>query len=103
MDDMIIEFELTGTVTMTLSQIVIDSTGREAATKTVIQADGQDHAAGFGDALMLQATWTNDRTLELIFTHADAIAGKWTYEVSVDGQSLFVSTTDQVVVFERVE
>jgi hypothetical protein len=65
MDDMVFEFELIdGTVTLT--QIVIDSTGRQSATKTVIQADGQDHAAEFGDALVLQATWTNDRTLELI-------------------------------------
>lgn len=87
---------------MKLTQIVIDSTGRQSATKAVIQADGQDHAAGFVDALALQATWTNDRTLELIFKHGEAVVSKWTYEVSVGGQSL-VSTTEQDVVFERVE
>jgi hypothetical protein len=102
MDDMVFEFELTdGTVTLT--QIVIDSAGRQSATKTVIQADGQDHAAEFGEALVLEATWTNDRTLELTFKHAETVASKWTYEVSVDGRSLVVSTTKQVVVFGRVE
>jgi len=102
MDEMVLEFELTdGTVTLT--QIIIDSAGRQSATKTVIQADGQDHAAEFGDALVLQATWTNDRTLELTFKHAEAVVSKWTYEVSVDGQSVVVSTTEQVVVFGRVE
>ena len=101
MDDMVFEFELTDS-TVTLTQIVIDSTGRHSATKTVIQADGQDHSAEFGEGLVLQATWTNDRTLELIFKRAETIVSKWTYEVSVDGQSLIVSTTDQVVIFERV-
>ena len=102
MDDMVFEFDLIdGTVTLT--QIVIESTGRQSATRTVIQADGRDHAAEFGDALVLQATWTNDRTLELIFKDAEAVVSKWTYEVSVGGQSLVVSTTEHVVVFERVE
>jgi hypothetical protein len=102
MDDMVFEFDLIdGTVTLT--QIVIESTGRQSATRTVIQADGRDHSAEFGDALVLQATWTNDRTLELIFKHAEAVVSKWTYEVSVGGQSLVVSTTEHVVVFERVE
>jgi hypothetical protein len=51
---------------------------------------------------VLQGRWTDVRTLELIFEHAETIVSKWTYEVSVDGQSLIVSTTDQVVIFERV-
>src|SRR5215216_6053174 len=85
--DMVFEFALTDR-TVTLTQIVIDSAGRQSATKTVIQADGQDHVAEFGDALVLQAKWSNDRTLELTFKHAEAVVNKWTYEVSVDGRSL---------------
>ena len=98
---MVVELELIdGTVTLT--QIVVDPAGRQSATKTAIQADGQDHPSQFGNELMLQARWTDVRTLELIFKHAETIVSKWTYEVSVDGQSLIVSTTDQVVIFERV-
>jgi len=101
MGDMMMEFELIdGTVTLT--QIVVDSAGRQSATKTAIQADGQDHPVQFGHELMLQATWTDARTLELIFKHADAIVSQWRYEVSVDGQSLVASTAEQVVSFERV-
>jgi hypothetical protein len=101
MGDMVVELELIdGTVTLT--QIVVDPAGRQSATKTAIQADGQDHPSQFGHELVLQARWTDVRTLELIFKHAETIVSKWTYEVSVDGQSLIVSTTDQVVIFERV-
>lgn len=101
MGDMVVEFELIdGTVTLT--QVVVDPAGRQSATKTAIQADGQDHPSQFGDELVLRAQWTDVRTLELIFRHAETIVSKWTYEVSVDGQSLIVSTADQVVIFERV-
>jgi hypothetical protein len=101
MGDMLMEFELIdGTVTLT--QIVVDSTGRQSATKTAIQADGQDHPVRFGHELMLQATWTDARTLELIFKDAAAIVSQWRYEVSADGQSLMASTGEQVVSFERV-
>ena len=101
MGDMVMEFELIdGTVTLT--QTVVDPAGRQTATKTAVQADGQDHPSEFGDELVLQARWTDVRTLEMIFKHAETIASKWTYEVSLDGQSLIVSTTEQVVIFKRV-
>jgi hypothetical protein len=98
---MMVEFELADS-TVTLTQIVVDPEGRQSATKTAVQADGQDHPVPLGHELVLQATWTNIRTLEMIFKHADAIVSKWKYEVSLDGQSLLVSTTEQVVIFERV-
>ena len=102
MDDMLVEFELTdGTVTLT--QIVIDATGRHSAMKTVIRADGQEHSAEFGDELVLQAAWTNERTLELTFKHAERTVSEWAYSASADGHSMVVSTTEQVVVFERIE
>src|SRR5687767_429771 len=99
--DMVVEFELTdGAVTLT--QIVVDPAGRRSAIKTSIQTDGQDHPVQFGHELVLQATWTGSRTMELIFKQAETIVGKWTYEVSVDGQSLIVLTAEQVLVFERI-
>jgi hypothetical protein len=101
MGDMVVDFEVIDD-TVTLTQIVVDPTGRQLATKTAVQTDGLDHPIQFGDELVLQATWIDVRTLEMIFKHADTIVSKWTYEVSVDGQSLIVSTTKQVVIFERV-
>ncbi len=101
MGDMVVDFELIDD-TVTLTQIVVAPPGRQSATKTAVQADGQDHPIQFGGELVLRATWTDVRTLEMIFKHAETIVSKWTYEVSADGRSLIVSTTDQVVTFERV-
>ena len=63
----------------------------------------QDHSAESGDVLVLQAAWTNERTLGLIFKHAERTVSEWAYSVSADGHSMVVSTTEQVVVFERIE
>jgi hypothetical protein len=98
---MVVEFELTDDI-VTLTQIAADPTGRESAMKMTIRADGQEHPAQFGNELMLEATWTEARTLETIVKHGERIVSKGTYELSADGQSLVVSTADQRVVFERV-
>jgi hypothetical protein len=98
--DMMVEFELIDD-TVTLTQVVVDAGGRQSAMKTAVQADGRDHPVEFGDHLVLQATWTDDRTLELIFKHAGTSVSKWMYRVSGDGQLLTVSTTDRVVILER--
>jgi hypothetical protein len=101
MDDMMMEFELIdGAVTLT--QIVVDPAGRQSATKVTVQADGREHPSQFGRELMLQVSWTDARTLEMIFKNVAAIVSTWTYMVSADGQSLSVSTTGQTVSFGRV-
>jgi hypothetical protein len=100
-DDIMMEFELIDGV-VRLTQIVVDSAGRQSATKVAIQADGQDHPAQFGHELVLHAKWSDVRTLEMMFKDAKTIVSTWTYEVSADGQSLIVSTADQAVSFERV-
>jgi hypothetical protein len=99
--DVVVEFELTDDI-VTLTQIAADPAGRELAIKMTIQADGQEHPLQFGNDLMLQARWTDVRTLETIVKHSEQIVSKGTYELSADGQSLVVSTADQRVVFERV-
>ena len=70
--------------------------------KMAIQTDGQDHPVQSADGLVVQATWTNARTLETLVKRGDALVSKGTYEVSPDGQSLVVSTTDERIVFARV-
>ena len=54
------------------------------------------------ERLDLRARWTDVRTIETIVKHGENIVSKGTYEVSADGQSLVVSTTEQRVVFKRV-
>jgi hypothetical protein len=99
--DVVVEFELTDDI-VTLTQIVVDPSGRESAMKMAIQADGQDHPVQFGNELVLQARWTDVGILETIVKHGERIVGKGTYEVSADGQSLVVSTSEHLVVFKRV-
>jgi len=65
--------------------------------------DGEDHPADSGEGLVLKATFTNDRTLELTFKNADTVVSEWTYEVSADDHSLMMSTAERRVVFGRVE
>ena len=97
----VMEFELTDDI-VTLTQIAVDPVGRESAMKMAIHVDGQDHPVQFGNELVLRARWTDVRTLETIVKHGEKIVGTGTYEVSADGQSLVVSTTEQRVVFKRV-
>lgn len=92
MGHMVMEFELmAGTVTLT--QILVDPAGRQSATKTAIQADGQDHPVQFGHELVVQATWIDVRTLEMIFKrgrdnrqHVDVRGfGRWSIAHRFDG------------------
>jgi hypothetical protein len=99
--DMVVEFELIDDTVM-LTQIAVNPAGRQSAIKTAIQIDGQDHPIQFGHQLVVQAKWSGPRTLEVMFKHRGTIVSTWTYEVSADGESLVVSTTDEVVIFERV-
>lgn len=99
--DVVIEFELTDDI-VTLTQIAADPAGRESAMKMTIQADGQEHPVPFGNELMLEARWTDARTLEIIGKHGERIVSTGTYELSADGLSLVASTADQHVVFQRV-
>jgi hypothetical protein len=99
--DSVVEFELTDDI-VTLTQIAVDPAGRELAMKMAIPVDGQDHPVQFGNELVLRAWWTDVWTLETIVKHGENIVSKGTYEVSADGQSLVVSTTEQRVVFKRV-
>ena len=99
--DVVVEFELAGDV-VTLTQVAVDLAGHQSATKMAITVDGHDHPIQFGHELVLQARWTGVRTLETIVKDGEKVVGKGTYEVSADGLSLVVSTTEQFVVFERV-
>ena len=99
-NNVVLELELTDD-TIILTQIAADPAGRDVATKMAIQIDGLDHPI-FGNNLTLQASWTNERTLETIVKHGDQAVAKGTYEVAANGQSLVVSTPDRLVVFERV-
>lgn len=87
---------------LTLTHIEADPEGHESAMKMAFPVDGQDHPVRFRDDLMLRATWTDNRALEIIARHGELIVFQAKYEMSADGRSLVVSTAEQLTVFERV-
>jgi hypothetical protein len=99
--DVLVDVEVSGD-SVTLTQIVSDQNGQQTAMKMAIRADGREHPVHFGQELMVQARWTDRRTLDMIAKRRDTMVGKGTYTVSQDGQSLVLSTTDQVVELKRI-
>jgi hypothetical protein len=87
---------------LTLTHIEADPAGHESAMKMVFPVDGQEHPVQFHDDLVLRATWTDSRALEIIARHGERIVYKATYEMSANGRSLIVSTPEQLTIFERV-
>jgi hypothetical protein len=98
---LVVEFEVTGD-TVSLVQISSNETGEQTAMKMAFRADGREHPFNFGHELVMQARWSDLRTLEMIVKHGDAIVSNGTYTVSQDGTSLVLSTIDRIVVLERV-
>lgn len=99
--DLVVEFDVTGDI-VSLVQIASDATGEQTAVKMAIRADGREHPFQFGHELVMQARWSDLRTLEMIVKHGDAIVSSGTYTISQDGTSLVLSTTDRIVILERV-
>ena len=99
--DVVLEFDVTDDI-VSLVQIASGETGGRTAVKMAIRADGREHPFHFGHDLVMQARWSDRRTLEMIVTHGDVIVSSGTYTVSADGTSLTLSTTGRVLVLERV-
>ena len=87
---------------LTLTHVEADPAGHESAMRMAFPVDGRDHPVQFSADLVLRATWTDIRVLEIIARHGERIVFKATYEMSADGRSLIVSTPEQLTVFERV-
>jgi len=99
--DLVVEFDVTGDI-VSLVQVASGKTGEQTAVKMAIRADGQEYPFPFGRELVMQARWSGLRTLEMIVKHGDAIVSHGTYAVSEDGTSLVLSTTDRIIVLQRV-
>jgi hypothetical protein len=89
--DATIEIAITGAaIEMTHRQR--DSAGRSDEATSIFVADDQPHPAG--DGYLLRARWRDGRALETVAIHDGAIVGQGVYEVSHDGRTLTISSTD---------
>lgn len=83
-------FAVAGDV-VTVTDTVVDASGREERGINTICADGLGHASEHG--YVLTGTWRGPYVLETVVAKGDRVVSRITYEVSRDGQTLTVSGT----------
>jgi hypothetical protein len=87
---------------LTMTHVTL-GTGREAAVRVAIRTDGREHSIDAGGTEVLQACWIGPRVLEMIAKRGGQTVARGEYALSEDGSTLTVSTTADVVVFERAQ
>jgi len=85
-----LHFDVVGDA-VTITNVVVDESGREERGTHTIQADGQEHPPG-GGGYALMANWRASHILETVGTKDGQVVGRGMYQVSADGKTLTVST-----------
>jgi hypothetical protein len=93
-----LKFGVIGDV-VTITDVVVDASGREERTTNTLQADGKEyrHERGY----VVTASWRGSRVLEAVVTKNGQTEGQVTYEVSPDRKILTLSAGAQISVFDR--
>jgi hypothetical protein len=94
-----IEFAVTGTL-VTMTSCFLAPWGKEERSTITIEADGVPHAKS-GDRLSVMARWRGAHRLEAFALRDGEEDGAVTYEVSADGTTLTITSSEQVIVLER--
>jgi len=94
-----LEFAVEGDL-VTITDVVIDASGREERGRNMLHADGVErtYEHGYGVA----ARWLSERALEATVTKQGALEGRVTYEVSTDGNTLTLTAGEQRTTFESI-
>jgi hypothetical protein len=77
--------------TVTIADIVVDSSGEVRRGENVIRTDGQVHSSGHGYSMA--ARWLDPRVLEAVVAKDGREVSRVCYGVSADGATLTVSST----------
>jgi hypothetical protein len=94
-----LEFAVDGDL-VTITDVVIDASGREERCRNMLHADGVERAYEHG--YVVAARWLSERTLEATVTKQSALEGRVTYEVSTDGNTLTLTAGEQRTTFESI-
>lgn len=86
---------------VTITNVVVDTSGREEHSQNTILADGTEHPAENRNGYVVLARWRGSRVLEAVVKKDGQVEGLVTYEVSDDGKTLTLSTDEQLGVFDR--
>jgi hypothetical protein len=95
------EFDVSGNE-VTITDVVVDASGREERHVNTIQADGREHLSPSGNGYSLLATWQESRVLETVAKKDGAVVGWGRYEVTSDGSTLIMSGDQLRIVCDRV-
>jgi hypothetical protein len=85
---------------VTITDIVIDASGREERHENVLKADGLEHKSDYG-GYALVANWIGSNALETVVKKNGQVEGRVKYEISADYATLIISTGDQLFVCDR--
>ena len=77
--------------TVTITDVVEDTSGRQERGVNTIHADGHEHPSEHGYGVT--ARWHSAHVLEIVTTRDDQEVSRVTYSVSRDGKTLTVSAT----------
>ena len=84
-----------------ITDIVVDTSGREERHVNAIRADGREHVSESGNGYSLVAQWRDSYTLETVGKKDGQVVGSATYQVSADGRLLTISADEQLIVLDR--
>jgi hypothetical protein len=85
---------------VTITDVVVDASGREEQHKNTLHADGKEHPSEYGGYLLV-ARWLGSHALEAAVKKNGRVEGRVTYEVSADSATLTILTDDQLFVCDR--
>ena len=85
--------------TVTISHGFVDEAGLQEHYQNTICVDGKEHLMPNG--YVLTASWLGLRVLETVATKDGVEVGRGTYEVSINGSTMTVTSLEQVIVLER--
>ena len=95
-----LEFALDGD-RLTITDLVVDSSGREEKRTHTIKIDGNEHPSTGGRGYFIAGSWLGSHILEASATKDGEIVGHGMYLVSPDGKTLTISADQQLIVCDR--
>jgi hypothetical protein len=85
---------------VTITDVVVDGSGREEQRQNTLYADGKEHPSEYGGYLLV-ARWLGSHALEAAVKKDGQVEGRVTYRVSADSATLTILTDDQLFVCDR--
>jgi hypothetical protein len=87
--------------TLTITDVVVEASGDEVRSAMIIHADGVERASEYGNGCLLTVSRHGSHSIETVATKDGQLVGRGTYEVSADGNTLTVTTDEQMIVLDR--